>query len=307
MGDHAMRRLAACCATLVFFCLTAARPAEGQSGLQTVNHIIVVMQENHSFDNYFGALAYAPDSPYHRANRFDRDEDWDRDPFNPDQDGCREGDHRCVDGLTCTVDATGDLHCFNSNVDDKGHLVFSFHDTRRCVLPDLDHSWFGGHREGNFLEPNDTLFRSLNDGFVLVNDQTEQLDKGVESGIDDQTMSFYTQSEIPFYYSLAEKFTIDDRYFSSVIGPTFPNRSYLLAATSFGHLTTSDSFPPPGGYQPITGTIFDLLEKNNVSWADYFQDAPQGGSFRGRTGCARAPASRVRRSKFWAGWNQGGK
>jgi phospholipase C len=31
--------------------------------LHKVNHIIVVMQENHSFDNYFGALAYAPGSP----------------------------------------------------------------------------------------------------------------------------------------------------------------------------------------------------------------------------------------------------
>ena len=282
MGGHTVRRLAisACCATVVFSYVTWARPAEGQSGVQKVNHIIVVMQENHSFDNYFGALAYAPGSPYHAASRFDRDEDRDQDPFNLDREGCREGDHRCDDGLTCAVDPTGDLHCFNSNADNNSRPVFSFHDTRRCVLPDLDHSWFGAHREGNFLQPDDTLLRSLNDGFVLVNDQTEQLDNGVESGADDQTMSFYTQSEIPFYYSLAEKFAIDDRYFSSVIGPTFPNRSYLLAATSFGHLTTSDSFPPPGGYKPITGTIFDLLDKNKVSWADYFQDAPQGASFR---------------------------
>ena len=71
-----------------------------------------------------------------------------------------------------------------------------------------------------------------------------------------------------------------------MLGPTFPNRSYLMVATSFGHLTTSDTFPPTGGYKPVTGTIFDLLEKNNVTWADYFQDAPQGGSFRlfGATG-----------------------
>lgn len=53
-----------------------------------------------------------------------------------------------------------------------------------------------------------------------------------------------------------------------------------MAATSFGHLTTNDTFPPPGGYKPITGTIFDLLDQRHVSWADYFQDAPQGGSFR---------------------------
>src|SRR5436189_1581199 len=57
---------------------------------------------------------------------------------------------------------------------------------------------------------------------------------------------------------------------------TAPN---LMAATSFGHLTSADTFPPPGGYRPITGTIFDLLNENGVSWADYFQDAPQGASF----------------------------
>jgi len=73
-----------------------------------------------------------------------------------------------------------------------------------------------------------------------------------------------------------------DRHFASLLGPTFRNRSYLLAATSFGHLTTDDTFPPPGstGYKPITGTIFDLLDKNNITWADYYQDAPQGASFR---------------------------
>jgi phospholipase C len=33
-----------------------------RSGIRKVKHVILVMQENHSFDNYFGALAYAPSS-----------------------------------------------------------------------------------------------------------------------------------------------------------------------------------------------------------------------------------------------------
>src|SRR5262249_31493756 len=78
----------------------------------------------------------------------------------------------------------------------------------------------------------------------------------------------------------AQNFAISDRFFASVLGPTFPNRSFLAAATSFGHLTTSDTLPPGDGYLPITGTIFDLLEQNNGSWADYFQEVPQGGGFR---------------------------
>ena len=255
--------------------MLGTRPVLAEGNPQKAKHIIIVMQENHSFDNYFGALAYAPGSPYHSPEG-DPDRDRDRD----DLGGCRKSDHRCLDGLSCIVDHAGNFTCFNANIDDDGHPVLAFHDSRRCVAPDLDHGWGSTHQEANFSNPNNALHDTRSDGFVRVNDQTEQLDKGAENATDDQTMNFYNQDEIPFYYDLAEKFAINDRYFCSVLGPTFPNRSYLLAATSFGHLTTSEIFPPPGGYKPITGTIFDLLDKNNVTWADYFQDAPQGGSFR---------------------------
>jgi phospholipase C len=258
------------CSTLIALLLVIPRAAYAEGDLHKVNHIIVIMQENHSFDNYFGALAYAPGSPYHAPGLF------------PDLLGlgCFAGDHKCVDGLSCIRKGNGSLVCFNSNLDANGPKVAAFHDSRRCVSPDLDHSWFGTHSEANFLDPNATRFFSPNNGFVLVNDATEQLDHGVENATEDQTMSFYNQDEIPFYYDLAQKFAISDRYFSSVLGPTFPNRSYLLAATSFGHVTTSDTFPPPGGYKPVTGTILDLLDQNQVTWGDYFQDAPQAGAFR---------------------------
>lgn len=66
------------------------------------------------------------------------------------------------------------------------------------------------------------------------------------SGADDQTMSFYDQDDLAFCYELAVKSVISDRQFASVLGPTFPNRSYLMAATSFGHPTSSDAQPPAG-------------------------------------------------------------
>ncbi len=263
---------------LTLFALAALSVAGSHSAYASgdphkARHIIVIMQENHSFDNYFGALGYVPGGPYHNAGSEDRRE---RDG------GCGKDDHRCVDGLSCRVDASGNFTCRNANRDDDGSVVFAFHDSRRCVSPDLDHGWANTHREANFNHPNDTLFQGLMDGFVLINDKTEQIDNGVENPTDDQTMAFYNQNEIPFYYELAQKFAVNDRYFASVLGPTFPNRSYGLAATSFGHLTTSDSFPPPGsgGYKPITGTIFDLMESHNVTWGEYFQDVPAGGSFR---------------------------
>jgi phospholipase C len=246
---------------VVLLTLASAFTASADGDVRKVQHVLILMQENHSFDNYFGALPYAPGSPYHAAG-------------GP----CRESDHSCIDGLSCRRDASGELRCANHNPDLGGASVRAFHLENRCVRPDLDHSWVGTHREMNYSAPNQTLHGPA-DGFVRVNDETEQHDV-VEGPFEDETIGFYTQAEIPFYYDLASKFAIDDRYFSSVLAQTFPNRSYLLAATSFGHLTTNDIFPPPGGYKPITGTIFDLLEAHDVTWADYFQDAPQGAIFR---------------------------
>jgi phospholipase C len=257
-----LRRLpaiAVCLAAAAFFLISTSALADGN--LNKVNHIIIVMQENRSFDNYFGALAYAPGSPYHNGNG-----------------SCSSTDHKCVDGLTCSVNG-GTLSCTNSNLDDNGSTVFAFKATTRCVIPDLDHSWVGTHHEMNFANPNSTLGKSLSNGFVLQNDLTEQHDSG-ETPTEDQTISFYNQDDLPFYYGLAQNFAISDRQFASVLGMTFPNRSYLMAATSFGHLTTNDTVPPPGGYKPITGTIFDQFDKHGVTWGDYYEDFSQDDSFR---------------------------
>jgi phospholipase C len=241
-----------------------APPAFALGDLTKVNHIIIVMQENHSYDNYFGVLAYAPGSPYHNATA----------------GACAATDHSCVDGLTCAPAAGGGLACSNANLDDDGSTVMAFHSPTRCVKPDLDHSWVGTHGEINFATPNKTLSQPLSDGFVRVNDKTEQTDGGIESATEDQTIAWFDQTDLPFYYGLAQSFAISDRHFSSVLAQTIPNRMYAMAATSFGHLTTNDVVPPPGGYKPITGTIFDLLDKAGVTWGDYFQDLPQAAVFR---------------------------
>src|SRR6266852_6852451 len=141
--------------------------------------------------------------------------------------------------------AYASLTCSNSNPDAGSSAVPSFHEPNYCVFPDLDHEWADSHAEANFANPNDALMASPNDGFVRMNDLSPyQPDLGVENATEDETMGYYTRTDLPFYYSLASTFAIDDRYFSSVLGPTFPNRSYLYAATSFGHvLAIPDEFP----------------------------------------------------------------
>src|SRR5260370_24753395 len=134
----------AACLALVFLPETAsASDLKRNADLQNLKHIIVVMQENHSFDNYFGALAYVPGGVYHavgadRDHHGDRDGD-DRDGDDRDNSGCRPDDHRCVDGLTCKAASDGRLSCTNANIDAGASKVVAFHDTNRCVKPDLYH------------------------------------------------------------------------------------------------------------------------------------------------------------------------
>ena len=45
-------------------------------------------------------------------------------------------------------------------------------------------------------------------------------------------MGYYTPEVLPFAYSLASAFTVGDRWFCSVPGPTYPNRRFLLAGTA---------------------------------------------------------------------------
>ena len=76
---------------------------------------------------------------------------------------------------------------------------------------DLDHSWSGDHSARN---------GGLWNNWVPA--KTEQ------------TMGYFTRSDLPFNYALADAFTICDGYHQSILGPTSPNRMYLWAGTSSG-------------------------------------------------------------------------
>jgi phospholipase C len=76
-----------------------------------------------------------------------------------------------------------------------------------------------------------------NDGFLLPNPGAHQ----------NEVISWFGGDRIPFFYALAREFTVCDRWFSSVMGPTWPNRFYLHAATADGHKTNLPMglSPPP--------------------------------------------------------------
>jgi phospholipase C len=183
-----------------------------------IDHVLVLMQENRSFDHYFGRL---PHTGQRHADGLPRG------ASNPDPTG--------------------------------GPAIGTFHQTRTCEADGLDlaHGWNAVHRQYN---------GGAMDGFTETNVEPEDPTGG-------RAMGYYTRTELPFYYRLARTFAIGDRYFSSVLGPTYPNRYFLLAATSFGHI--SNEFPT-GANDWSQPTIFNLLDDAGVSWKIYNNDLPFG-------------------------------
>lgn len=192
-----------------------------------ITHVIVVIQENRSFDHYFGTLSKHG---------------------QPDADGWPAG---------------------YTLPDDAGKRVATFHRTRTCQDTDTPHSWDPSHRDWN---------GGKMDGFV------KEADNGTSDG--HYVMGSYEATELPFYNFLANTYSISDRYFASVIGPTWPNRLYMYAATSDGVKNTGGT--PMADSVP---TLFDALDKAKVKWGVY----TDGGS---RQGCMGWTSSHVGMANF---------
>jgi phospholipase C len=143
--------------------------------------------------------------------------------------------------------------------------IVPFHKTTLCESSDLNHSWNGEHQAWD---------NGLMDGFTAAND-INSANSDATDPTGSRTMGYYTQADLPYYYSLYNTFATGDRYFQSVLSQTFPNRFYLLAGTSFGHI--ANDLPPAGGYP--NKTIFELLGNAHVNWKIYAAQVPFGAYF----------------------------
>jgi phospholipase C len=112
-----------------------------------------------------------------------------------------------------------------------------------------------------------------NDGFVTSAQEQQaaslagtgpKVDTSAEAAI--AGMGYWSESDLPFYYELARTFPLADRWFCSCLGPTFPNRRFLIAGTARGLI---DDSPYDLLDYPPAGTIFDLLSGHGISWANY--------------------------------------
>jgi phospholipase C len=180
-----------------------------------LKHVVILMQENRSFDHYFGTLS--------------------------------------------GVRGFGDKQFLNYQ---NGQNIFQQPDPTRTdlgyLLPynmtdqtdgDLDHSWQGDHEAWN---------GGTWDNWVPA--KTEE------------TMGYFTRTEIPFQYSVADAFTICDGYHQAIMAPTSPNRMYFWTGTSAGWTTNPNDyevdFGPDAG-TPEVKTYPELLQAAGIDWQVY--------------------------------------
>jgi phospholipase C len=131
-------------------------------------------------------------------------------------------------------------------------------DFQGCSFRDPDHSFDGGRHQ---------FHEGKMDGFVQGNE--------AGTGSDSLAAGYYLEQDLGFIPSVAQAFTLYDRYFCSVMASTYPNRHYQWGATSGGtkeNTTPISADPNKLGWK--WETIFDRAQGQGVSVGYYFSDIP---------------------------------
>ncbi|KAJ8634175.1 hypothetical protein MRB53_027511 [Persea americana] len=84
-------------------------------------------------------------------------------------------------------------------------------------------------------------------------------------------MKGFRPESIPVFASLVGEFAVFDRWFSSIPGPTQPNRLFVYSATSHGSTSHVKKLLAKGYPQK---TIFDSLHENGLDFGIYYQNIP---------------------------------
>jgi phospholipase C len=124
-----------------------------------------------------------------------------------------------------------------------------------------------GHPSQEWEASHQQYANGTNQGFIvsIVNPTTPSETNGPVA------MGYWDASQLPFIYDLASTFPLGDRYFSSLLGQTLPNRRFLIAGTAAG-LTDNDS--PALGTPPPNGSIYNRLSDAGISFMEYYEQYP---------------------------------
>lgn len=91
----------------------------------------------------------------------------------------------------------------------------------------------------------------------------------------DEVMCYFPQGSLGALHTLAESFCVCDHWFSSLPGPTWPNRFFVTTGTSLGHIDMPEGTTQLGLHIYDQDTIFTQLGSKGKNWAIYHGDFPQ--------------------------------
>ena len=95
------------------------------------------------------------------------------------------------------------------------------------------------------------------------------------SGDAHRIMRCFAPDKVPVLVQLARQFAVCNRWFSSVPGPTFPNRAFAHGATSIGRVDMGVD------WLGMSKTIYELLAENSVDSRIYYHDSTMAMTFKG--------------------------
>ena len=207
-----------------------------------IRHIFYMLQENRSFDMYFGQL------PGYRTPRLRN---------------AGINDNSTIDVFDSAVTLT------NANT---GATVTPFHELTVCT-ENLTPAWDESHHDAALTPGGDPAWATtttFTDNSFLMNnflDTTNNMSEKYDPN-GTRAMGYYDGTDLPYYYDLASFFATSDSWHSPILANTVPNRMYLMAATSFGHAYPDNSDHP----LYAAPTIFRAMNTANVSWLYYYKD-----------------------------------
>jgi phospholipase C len=213
-----------------------------------VKHVIFLLQENRSFDSYFGML-----NPYRRSK------------------GWNVGD----DGKTYDVDGIDDKLNTISNKDDEGDTYYLYKFRTTCIDDDSS-DWlasYGSVNRYNFLTTrpiNMDGFVHTAEGFAKSCSASGKCGGAYTDLTGERAMGYYDQDFLNYYYYMASQFAVSDRWFSPISSKSTPNRIATFAGGTTQGLAY-DRGLDDNVSQEVSQTIFQELNNAGVSWKIYYQ------------------------------------
>lgn len=218
----------------------SAQPEAAAESFANIQHFVVLMLENRSFDHLVGSL--------------------------------RGVDARVAGFLGTEVNFENP----NAPIDSQGHHMqpadrFDMPFDPPHEFPDVQFQLYGPQRDQP-KRPNNPTEPALMDGFVF---RVVSAVPNVYSEDVARVMSFFKPGQIPVLSTLAREFALFNTWHSSLPGPTWPNRFFVHASTSGGLNYSPSTEQIIGGFSFKGGTIYDRLGDDLAAWRIYHDGLPQ--------------------------------